>query len=501
MTISERIASVINSEPEKGVMEWQGVWYTRGQLAKFAADFNAVLDAHGITGNMAVALAGRNRPSHCFAHLTILSQGRPISMLYAFQSAESLARDLTNTPFGAFVVDEQDFAPAVREAAEKAGTLVIVLRPLPTDGFAVVEPAKPIGEAAYRLPGTGIEILSSGTTGLPKRLFHPAERLFRSLAGKPPAPEGNPEIVMWPLSGIGGNMSLATAMIRGVGFILLEKFDAQLVAEATKRNRLAALPFTPTMVRMFLDANIPAHYMESLEHVIGGSGPLDPALIDQFYERYGKPIIWAMGATEFCGTIIAWNRELFEQYWAAKRGSSGKVLPGVTLRITDLESDEELPVNATGRLSAKVEAIGPDWIVTNDIAHIDEDGFVYFHGRADGAIVRGGFKIVPEKVCEVLRRHPAVAEAALIGIPDERLGEVPVAVIEPRPGQAPTAEELEQHVRAFLAAPQVPVRFILVDKLPYTASTKVAVGEVRKLVFDMLGIVDPKAAKQQGQAA
>ena len=493
MEISERIERIMRSDPDKGVMEWKARWFTRGQLAKFADDLNAVLEGIGAGPDTAIALAGRNRPSHCFSSLSVLSRGRPISMLYAFQPAATLARDLAEGHYAAAIIDQQDFAPEVREAANAAGTTVIVLRPLPTDGFEVIAPDQPIGAAAYRLPGPGIEILSSGTTGLPKRLFHPAANLFRSLAGRPEAAEGSPEVVMWPTSGIGGNLQLTSAVIGGVGFVLLERFDAWELAEAIKRNQIRALGFTPAMLRMWLDADIPPEYLESIPALVGGAGPLDPDKIDLFHERYGKPILWAMGATEFCGTIIAWTQADYDRYWKAKRLSSGRALPGVELRIIGLESDEEVPTGESGRLCARVAEIGGDWIVTNDIAHIDADGFVFFEGRADGAIVRGGFKIVPEKVCQVLRQHPDVAEAALIGVPDERLGEVPVAVIEPRPGHTATAESVDAFARANLPSMHVPVKYVFVERLPYTASTKVAVGEVRKLLFGQLGIPDPKA--------
>jgi acyl-CoA synthetase (AMP-forming)/AMP-acid ligase II len=113
---------------------------------------------------------------------------------------------------------------------------------------------------------------------------------------------------------------------------------------------------------------------------------------------------------------------------------------------------------------------------------MDADGFVFHKGRADGAIVRGGFKVLPEKVCEMLRLHPAIAEAAVIGVADARLGQAPVAVIEPRPGQNIDAEEAERHLRSLLPSPHIPARFLFVDKLPYTDSLKVHLAEVRKLV-------------------
>lgn len=491
MNIGERIASIIRSQPDQPVMDWKGRWWTRGQLAAFDHMLEGALRIRGIEQDMGIAIAGRNRPTHCFALLSLQANERPISMLYAFQAAESLARDLASTRFAAVLIDEQDWTEPVAAAADASGTVAFVLGPLPDDGFRIVEPETPVGAAAYRLPGPGIEILSSGTTGLPKRLFHPANRLFRSLDGKPPAPDAKPEALMWPLSGIGGNMTLATAMIRGVPFVLFEKFSPEEVAAAVKRHGLTSLSVTPTMVRMLYDADIPREDLASLTYIIGGAGPLDPDLHDRFEERYGVPLIWAMGATEFCGTIVAWNMDLRRDYWGTKRGSSGRTLPGCTVRIVDADATDpatagSLPVDAVGRMVVKVDAVGPEWIVTNDLARIDADGFIFLTGRADSAIIRGGFKIVPEKLCQVLRAHPDVAEAAVIGIDEPRLGQVPVAVIEPRAGRDPAPGALEAHMRAHLAAPQIPVRFFIVDRLPYTASTKVALGDVRKLVAQLM---------------
>jgi acyl-CoA synthetase (AMP-forming)/AMP-acid ligase II len=121
---------------------------------------------------------------------------------------------------------------------------------------------------------------------------------------------------------------------------------------------------------------------------------------------------------------------------------------------------------------------------TTDLAAIDPDGFVFHRGRADGAIARGGFKILPETVVETLRRHEGVSDAAVVGLPDARLGEVPAAAIEPRPGAPrPSPAELERHVRAHLPATHVPVRFLVLDALPRTPSMKVRLGEVRAMLM------------------
>ena len=119
-----------------------------------------------------------------------------------------------------------------------------------------------------------------------------------------------------------------------------------------------------------------------------------------------------------------------------KRNSVGRALPDTELRVVDPESGRRTGGRRQGLLEAKVGPIGPDWIRTTDIASVDADGFVYLHGRADGAINRGGFKVLPETVRRVLVGHPAVHDACVVGVPDARLGQVPFAAVEVAAGAA-----------------------------------------------------------------
>ena len=135
-----------------------------------------------------------------------------------------------------------------------------------------------------------------------------------------------------------------------------------------------------------------------------------------------------------------------------------------------------MPLGKVGVLEVQVYRIGPDWMRTSDLASVDADNFLYFHGRADDAINRGGFKIVPSVIADALRRHPAVGDVAVVALPDERLGEVPVAAVELRPGALTAALEgdaLLDFARAELVAYQVPTEIKVVKTLPRTPSFKV----------------------------
>lgn len=123
---------------------------------------------------------------------------------------------------------------------------------------------------------------------------------------------------------------------------------------------------------------------------------------------------------------------------------------------------------------------------TSDLAHLDEDGFLYIDGRADDAIVRGGFKVQPEVVADALRAHEAILDATVYGRADDRLGQVPVAVVEWVPGAAPVGEaDLKECLRARLTAYEIPVTIHGVDKLPRSASLKVDRRRLLDLVADI----------------
>jgi long-chain acyl-CoA synthetase len=164
------------------------------------------------------------------------------------------------------------------------------------------------------------------------------------------------------------------------------------------------------------------------------------------------------------------------------RLDAGALPPIREVRIVDPESGAEVGPEDTGLLEARVAAIGPDWIRTTDMASMDADGFVTVHGRADGAINRGGFKILPETVRAVLVCHEAVRDACVVGVPDPRVGEVPFAAVEVQHGrEAPSETELKDWVRESLPSHHVPVAIAIVDELPRNAAMKVRPKEVAAL--------------------
>jgi len=183
--------------------------------------------------------------------------------------------------------------------------------------------------------------------------------------------------------------------------------------------------------------------------------------------------------------VAGWTLSDHRRFGANKRGSVGRARRDVQLQVVSEGSGVELPHGRIGVLHVKSARFGPDYFRTNDLASIDDDGFLFLHGRADDAINRGGFKVLPEEVAAVLRRYRGVRDAAVIGIADARLGEVPIAAVEMMPGMSPPdPRDLDAFVRQHLTSYMVPKEYRFVTALPRTASMKVSRPELKS----MLGI-------------
>jgi acyl-CoA synthetase (AMP-forming)/AMP-acid ligase II len=331
-------------------------------------------------------------------------------------------------------------------------------------------------------------MLTSGTTGPPKRVSLTYRSLEESLLGAAHYESGGAKargsslptgvvIVTAPLVHVSGLWRTLQAMTAGRRISLLERFSVAGFRDAVRRHRPKVASLVPTALRMVIDADLPREDLASLRAVTSGTAPLAPETALAFEQRYGIPVLPLYGATEFAGGVAGWTLEDHERWAAEKRGSVGRAHPGCALRIVDAADGRELEAGRVGLLEVRSAQLGrhSGWVRTTDLAELDADGFLWIRGRADDAILRGGFKIAPADVAAVLERHPAVREASVVGIPDERLGMLPVAAVELKAGAATLDEaELRAFARQHLASYQVPARILIVDALPRTPSLKVS---------------------------
>jgi long-chain acyl-CoA synthetase len=214
----------------------------------------------------------------------------------------------------------------------------------------------------------------------------------------------------------------------------------------------------------------------------------------EFEEKFGGEMYQGYGLTE-ASPNVAVERESVPR----KPGSVGPALAGVEVKIFD-ENDRELPQNTVGEVVCRgdnvmkgyykmpeetEQALRGGWLHTGDMGYLDEDGHLYIVERKKDLIIRGGFNIYPKDIEEVLYKHPAVAEAAVVGMPDELMGEEVVAYVSLKPDGRANAEELIAHCRSHLAKYKCPRKIEFLDSLPKNPIGKVQKKELRKLVANM----------------
>ncbi len=293
-------------------------------------------------------------------------------------------------------------------------------------------------------PGVAVRMLTSGTTGPPKRIDLRYEMLELVMRGAKHYETGTGTdlrlrtgvvIVNAPLVHVSGVFRVLQAVLDGRRIALLERFTVDGWVAAVREHRPKTVSLVPTALRMVLDADVDTDVFDSVRSVVSGTAPLAPDLADAFTERYGVPVLTSYGATEFGGGVAGWNLADHERFGAAKRASVGRAHAGCDLRIVDPETGTDLGTDAVGLLEVHAAQLGTtDWVRTTDLARLDDDGFLWVVGRADQTILRGGYKVQPEVVRAALERDPGVVEAAVVGVPDARLGAVPVAAVLRRPG-------------------------------------------------------------------
>ncbi len=486
-SLEQLCADALARNPERPAIEFQGHWYSWGQMRYVADQVLRLLQDSGIDPQATITFVPRNRPSALAALLALMSQGRNIRMLYAFQSAARLARQIEQQKPAVVIAADQEFSTEVKAVLREHGIAGIATEEMDAHAVIGCERCKRTNnpEAAARQ----IEILTSGTTGTPKQFPISYAMIERFMVGDqlrsgeaPGVAEEAPALLYYPMGNITGIHTTIPALIKGLRIILLDRFSLEQWHAYVVRYRPATGGIPPAAMQALLAADYPPEDLASIKYMGSGAAPLDPSIHRTFEERYKIPILLSYGATEFGGPVTGMTLDLYAKWNREKFGSVGRPFPGFQVRVIDSDSGKELPAGTEGILEVVSPRIGPHWIRTADVAVIDTDGFVFLHGRADGAIMRGGFKILPETIEHALLLHPAIAAASVVGIPDKRLSEVPGAALQIKPDYAqPPIAELEAHLRAHVLATHIPVHWRFVDSLPKTPSFKIDRPAVKQL--------------------
>ena len=342
---------------------------------------------------------------------------------------------------------------------------------------------------------TAVILHTSGTTGKPKgaMLTHGGLRRNAEVCVRTLMEAGPDDVVMGCLPlfhSFGLTLGLNSAVRAGAMLTLIPRFDPRKVLEVIERDGVTVFAGVPTMYSALLSAASEAapEATRSLRTCVSGGAALPVQLLSDFEKAFGCIILEGYGLSE-SSPVASFNHP----HRPRKVGSIGTPIEGVQMRVVDLDG-AEVPQGEAGEVQirghnvmkgywnlpeATKATITPDgWLNTGDVGRVDQDGYFYIVDRTKDLIIRGGYNVYPREIEEVLYEHPAVAEAAVIGIPHDALGEEVGAAVALKEGQSADPDELREYVKARVAAYKYPRQLWLVDALPKGSTGKLLKREI-----------------------
>jgi len=364
-------------------------------------------------------------------------------------------------------------------------------------------------DVSIRPDDTVYIIYTSGTTGKPNgaMITHRGQwECSRSMAIEVPIRRVEKHLEGMMLFHIGPRSFLFPVFHRGCTNYLVERFDPRRFLEIIEKERITTTELVPTQIAMILD--LPDHEQydtSSLHTIFYAAMPMPVALLKRGIERFGQVFVQGFGQTETGPLICAFCREYHNPYGdeidIKRLGSCGQPAIDVDVKIVD-EQDNELGPNQVGEIAARhawlmkgywnkpertEETIKDGWVYTGDMGYVDEDGFLYIVDRKKDMIVSGGENIYPREIEEVLYCHPAVREAAVIGVPSEKWGEDVKAIIALKHGETADEAEIVEFCKDKLAGYKKPKTVEFLPELPKTGSGKIYKKVLRDKYWKGLG--------------
>ncbi len=499
------LASILRTSarraPEQPAIVTPDETITYAQLDARSDAVAAGLIRDGLNPGDAVGLQLPNVPEFAVALHGILKAGGvaiPINTMYKALEMGHALHDASARHL--ITIDTAADEAATALAAAGGGQLYVVGQ---ETGVAGASPFERLATAPVegRAPlvqtepgGTAILLYSSGTTGKPKGVQLTHFQLYMNAQAHVGAFEmdsSSKVIAVMPLFHALGLSGILNATVSAGGTVLLlPKFDTRQVLETIQQHGATIIHGVPTMYHAILDFPDLAEYDTSTLRMCGSAGAAIAAeVIDHVEHTLGVKILEMYGLTE-SGPLATMNLPSDRKPY-----SIGKAIPGVDIEIWDSENQPlgfgpshvgEIVIRGHNTMAgylnnpaATAEAFTDGWLHSGDLAYMDEDGFLFFVGRKKELIIRGGYNVYPREVEEVLYQHPKVSEAAVIGVPDPRLGEEIKAFIALKPGSEAAPEEFIEFVKERLAPYKYPRLVEIIDELPKGPTGKILKKELK----------------------
>ncbi len=362
----------------------------------------------------------------------------------------------------------------------------------------VDRPALDAAKEAVRPEDLVMIIYTSGTTGRPKGASLSHKSQLASARAQTVHCRVTPDdlqLIVLPLNHVSGItcMVLSGLLARATG-ILIPSVDFDEIVRQTREYRPTIFGGVPTLFTLlFMKEEFLALDLSPVRLVVSGGSNSDPPLLRQIQEVFPKATVMNLyGLSEVSGGIVM---SPWESDFERTVRSIGKPFPGIEVRVKDPEG-RDLPAGETGELHFRGECVvegyfrmpeetdaafdEEGWVASGDMGYLDEDGYIVLMGRKKEMYIQGGFNVYPVEVENLLNKHPKVAMAAGIGVPDPVMGEVGRYYIIPKPGESATEEELKAYCAEHLADYKIPKQIVFRESLPLTPVGKVMKARLRE---------------------
>jgi long-chain acyl-CoA synthetase len=461
-------------------------------LAGRSAAVAAALRERGIRPGDRVALLLPNLPLFAVCYYAILAAGAIVVPLNPLFKPREIDYHLGDSQASLLLAWPGAAEPAT-EGARRAGVPCLVLDP-PTAAALGAGATAALDPAGRRPDDTAVILYTSGTTGVPKGAELTHANLSRNAETvRDTLQHTGPEDVIFgglPLfHSFGQTSALNTGIASGSCLTLLPRFEPGKALEVLHRDRVTVFLGVPTMYAALLHhPDRAAADLSPLRLCVSGGASLPVELLREFESAFGCTILEGYGLSE-TSPVATFNHPDRPR----KPGSIGTPIAGVAIRVVDLDG-KQLPAGEVGEIvisghnvmkgywrrpEATAEAVVDGWFHTGDLARADADGYLFIVDRIKDLIIRGGYNVYPREVEEVLYEHPAVAEAAVIGIPHPTLGQEVGAAVALKPGATATADELREFVKEQIAPQKYPRHVWLLDELPKGPTGKLLKREIK----------------------
>ena len=492
--------------------------FTYGELLEVAAGLAARLrDRYGLERGNRIAVALRNYPEWPLAFWAAIALGLVVVPLNAWWTAREMRYALEDSDARLLVADGERIDVLGDSLSGLALRGVIAVRytgELPA-GAERWEDVRDELELDVPLPDVELQpdddatiLYTSGTTGTPKgaigthrnhvtNLMNTALNgaLNLAIAGEDPPKEQPVYMTTFPIFHIAGQTGMQFSALSGSKLVLLYRWDTAKALEVIEGERVSSMAAVPKTVRRLLESSeLARRDVSSLAGLASGGAPVPPDLILRIDRQFSSAVAPAngYGLTETTSAVVINSGQEYVDH----PDSVGRPVVGADLRVVDPASGEDVASGQVGELWVRgpnvvrgywnkpeetAASFTEGWFHTGDLGYMDDDGLVYVVDRLKDVVIRGGENVYCAEVEAVLFEHPAVDDVAVIGLPDELLGEEVAAIVNPKPDASADGEELRAHAAEHLAGFKVPGVIVFRDApLPRTATGKVLKRELRE---------------------